>query len=731
VPSRDSYYNGAMILAALVALCGTAPTVSFHSNGLPTKALVQVLADLTGRRLSVDALVGAEPIVADLQNVGIDPVLAKLAEVLGAEWIDQGNERKLTRTSVLRAKQAREDRAAMAVIWKKLIGEGSARAASLPKFDEREAERLFDGKKRDSLTQAQWSQEVAHLSTTNPAARAVAELMATLSPEAIAQMELGERKVYSDAATRTQVQLPAKTKSTLSSLMQRSNLLLSAKERAPSGGTRIGGFPEVGPGRPEDYGKTVFAIRKVDSLRLLYSLVVVDREGQRILRASGNLPDSWAASATLYSIKGSPLEITKEIRALAKLSSEAGVASASGRPVVLPDGTRTFASQWTLQSEIDGEPVDRGQGALLSDPVANDPIGYVFGRLMRQAANRRKRNLLATVPDSALFPLARDVGFNQIGTEEALFESLDHRHLPEGQRMPSAVIEEDERWLLVRPAFPSVSQQTRFNRLAAKELIAAIRGQGSILIENAVRYISKTPSLPAIRSIDAILIAHANPNVDRTGVHQALQTPIEFLAAAGPSGWQALVGRTLPYSDLSPNLKQIVSRWVFWSSNLERQAEMAMPEMQPTKPPPGPLAYEPTEIFPAGLPPQTPIRISVLELPAVVARSSSNNTFNLSIYSLAWADSFEDPFRDDAKVPAAKRVLETFRPATQRQYTITLHLPNGLTETRSIVETVPRPGAAEFSRGQLPDFMLQELEAAKKLLRQPIAPPPPRRPPKP
>jgi hypothetical protein len=680
--------NAFMVALALLA----EPLVSFHADAVRTGALVESLADQSGRKLTFSPAVADEPVVADFSNVPLNDVLSRIALVVGAEWIAENDELRLTRTSALIARQQREERERIVSAWKEVLDAGEKEVNELTKFDEDQARKFADLLKRleedDSM--------MSTLQLENPTNRAAALLLARIGAQAISSLAIGERVVYSDHPTPMQRSFPPGSIAILNDLRQ------SAKWLKDAAAIRsiYSGLIRLGTGNFSQYGKTVLAVARTGLLRLSYSILVVDRQGEGIAFGSGTIPGFYRTLYAPRSERGPRLELTNEILLSAKIASQAGVAMASGMPLQLPNGKVIQVSSWRTLSERDDVPLDRGMGRILSDPVTYDPIGLYFGKLLRQVAKNDRVAVLGTVGDDSLFDFARELITFGSFTQSAFLEFLEQKNVPNAARAPYAEIKRDDGWLIVQPYLPVYARSTRFDRLAARELIQALQSKQYASADDGVRYVSKSAHAIGIRSIDKILISHATPSVDQTSIDGILRTPAEFFAAAGPEIWRTILNRSIPYSRLSTNLRNILHQWVYWSTQLATDVSMNFDVAGES-----PLAKEPTEAFSNGIPGDSIVEIEVIELPAVIAKSTTGHYFNMSVYS--WAYDSENP----------TRAYEGFRPATQFCYLITLSLPGGRKATRTMIETVPRIGSTFVSREQLPQELLRAYEQANAILR--------------
>src|SRR3712207_545206 len=98
------------MLLALALTCSVGvDTLTCRFDAIRTDALIQELAKQSGRALACDAMLAAEPVVADFADQPLDAVTKQLAWVVGGEWVKRGETLVLTRPNALRLQQAREE----------------------------------------------------------------------------------------------------------------------------------------------------------------------------------------------------------------------------------------------------------------------------------------------------------------------------------------------------------------------------------------------------------------------------------------------------------------------------------------------------------------------------------------------------------------------------------------------------------------------------------------------
>lgn len=701
-----------MLSLILVMMAGPAePTVTFAADAIQTKAFVEEVAKQTGQKLSCAPNVGIEPIVVQLDGAPLSELMPKLADLAGAEWVSKDGEKRLTRSAELLAKLEKSDHEKAASQWKAMLDAQLKEVNALPKYDQREAERMFRQKEINEMPQADSDKEVAYLSMSNPMYRAASKWLAIMGPEAIGRMQIGERIVFSDSPTRAQIQFTQPALDALKTMRKQLDTMAEVAKRQDDRHIPYGGLPLFGYGLNlnNGYQKTIFAVSRTKALNVRFDLMVVDKQGEQIVSVSNALPHDWARVAASPGLKGRKLELNAETTSLAQICCEAGVAGASGSITVLPNGKKVDVGSYLLQNENDEASLDRGMGATLSDPTKYDPIGYLFGKLIKGVADDEKRQLLATVPDSALYFLARDIAYKRIRTDADFLEFLTESSLPANVRQPFCELSRTENWLIAKPFLPTITWTQRFNREAAKTYMATLRQKGYADLDDAIIYIQNRTGLTGISSVDKMIISHANLQLCRISVEGALRSPIEYLSLIGPAVWRGHVGRQTTFSQLALPLQKQFTQWVYWTNELSQEANPWLAHDDARM-----FLREVTERLPNGIPPESVVTFERDQHLAFIARSKDGNVFDLSVYEYA-NQTGDSPGVFNSK--HQRRELVALREAINNVYTLTLDLKNGFIFRRTIEETLAKPGAVELKPDQLPESTKKAIEEARKIIR--------------
>lgn len=709
-----------MTFAALL-LGALAPTVSAQSDAIRVDALLKDLSIQSRTKLECAPDVGREAVVVQFRDEPSDEVLDRLAKVVGAEWSEREGARRLHRSPELLKREAAAERSRLAGQWKLLFDGILAEIEKMPPVDDNFADILVGaGSTGDDRDPESADRTARQLLQTNPAARTVAKLLAAWDPARFFELRIGERVVFSDVPTAMQRGIPRAWNPAWSEHKRNLELLFRAKERAAGRAKRLGyyGLPELGPSTLESgYGKTVLSLSRFGQLDITWTLITVDRQGQGLFFASGRIPDAGRRLFPATPGGGAPLEFTPEQRAFAFMSANIGYASAGGMPELkLPDGTVVRPSYGISMAESQGKPPDLGLAKLLSDPVERDPAGPLAGELLRQIARKEQRPLIALVSDGGVLALMRSLNGAPVPTDKAILSILTQDQVDPAARIPHAEVLDDSRWMLLRPYFPVAARQARFDRGALKSLFQALRLKGSLTLADGVVYL-RASARPTFGSLDMLCLIHANPQIPREDFPRGFSEALAFLAALTPAQIELLEARGSTLRDLAPAQRETIRRWVFdgyRSDGLENRV---------INPQAGPLAQDPTERYPNGLPLDATVRLRKVSRPAVQARMESGFRFNWDAGSFVLNE--QRSSQGEFLGAKADRVIKGFRPAVETEYILEVQLEKEKSLSRIASEFALVPGAPEVQREGLPPKFLAQVEAVRKALAPSLRPPGP------
>jgi len=700
---------------ALLLSCA-ATGITFESSAIRTDRFIIELVRQSGEKLECSAEVAAEPLVIEIKDRPLKEVREKLANLVQAEWQEEDGQLILRRPPELRRKIEAAEATRTRDSLRRLLDEIREENKKLPGIDTKEAARFLAPLETGPSGFDQ--KEYLYRVQANPVNRASAELLDLLGEARLAAMYIGERAVLTSTPNAVQRPMPNRSAAVLQRLHRGLQLLQEARVNrgTPDGQTvRMGGYLEVGPGQlASGTGKTWLAVQRRGSLLFSYTLTIIDQNGKLIARSSGELPDRSRSRSQAYSGRGLSLEIPKELQLMAFLRKNVGYAAGGGPVAKLPDGTPIRASFGVSFAESEGRPPDLGINGLLDDPVERDPIGLTFGPLIRQVAKLRKQPLLATISDGGVIALLEGLSYQGLRTHEDLLSFITQSGVPLSVRSPiGEVVSDPDNWLLVRPVNGEASRKARFNRVALRTLLGHMRAKETITLDDAGAYVRASSGVPSYSALDMAIIRSAVPTVDRSIAEQIFSPALTFLSELTPAQLQRLSSSGAPFSNLTPGQRETLRRWLYDDFSRTRPEPMEGPPMVFR----GPLETEPTEVFPQGFPPTTPIRIETSTVDAVIARATTGFRYALSLDSLAWHDSMGP----EGEFIGAKysRHYAGFRPAKQTSYSIVALFGAESRISQTTTETRPLEGRPEITREQFPEEYRKRIDLAKSAFRLP------------
>lgn len=561
-----------MILLSLAALslaqaAGQEPAsgrITLTTGLLPAEKTLAELSKATGLQLRTTASTADFPLFIRVKEADPRLVLAKVADLLGAEWKQEGAAYVLSSDSAYRRKLARvADARRIARLGTKLA-EMDAATRNL-RFDDafagqvrKDGEKMFEGMMK-ALTEGGTAFDPSTMFsstvfTQSPASRAINSLLAGIGAANLAALVPGERVVYALNPTRMQGALPPGSRQILSAFVQGSTEFSQAMKNTGTGEgfdpmTMMGGGnTKTGKGPVADAHLELWP---ADGM-LTATLQLFDANGDSLGQGFGfvDLSAPTAASST----GGEPLVVSE-------LSREWGVKlkAASEGMTDLRNGPAAFSAMFgggaaTSRSEALARPMSPALKTLIADPGD----GSFTAPLFEPIAMAMPGDLIATVPDSGLSLLAGLIA-NERTTAAQAIAAL------EGS--PHFSVTKDGTLTLVGAATPARLHREFADRRALRDLVAAIGRTGYLRLDDAARYALAQRSLAGAINLGSPFVTLLQGKSPLAFMGDPLVTEFETLRIYGSLGEAqrtALAsGRGVPYTALSGDAADALSRLLF------------------------------------------------------------------------------------------------------------------------------------------------------------------------
>ncbi len=323
-------------------------------------------------------------------------------------------------------------------------------------------------------------------------------------------------------------------------------------------------------------------------------------------------------------------------------------------------------------------------------------------------AKKLKKLLIASAGGNTIFGISQAIHSQRIVTETDILEYLEQSYVPEPSRVPISIVNREGKWLTIQSMFPNRTLKTRYNRVAAKGILATLRQSGCLSVYDGIGYISKNPYNPSIFSPDMILFQNSVTNAESQAPGYLFTDALPVLRDLGPTMLAASVNRPLQFNRLNPAIQGMIAQLVF-------SKEMALQMEDHQMGDPSLNGKDPTEVFPNGIPENAILEIGVKEEAAVLARSSKGYYFQLSMYQLA-TELEKGNLRSVSPGTTEKpREYIAFAPIFIKSYEIKLHLGKRTLLSVGSRGATRMPGSQETKIDSLPPGHLAALAEARKI----------------
>lgn len=590
----------------------TAPTVTLETKAASVQSVIDAVVKQTGLKIEAGTLKDW-PVIVRVKNMPAKAFLDTLGKVLDAEWTRLGDTVTLSRGAHrLRIAEAAEAEARLPwvtqAVDKYLKDTLNASDWSQQAIDKR----LKDdaAKRAELLSTIKESGDNMRISmidneSVTPGALVLNEALRKLPAKSLAGILPGQRIVWANVPNRMQKQLPY-VPGSLDPFVRAYNRVLEANKALADAAPQNVRIETALSKR----GEPIQAVAKLivigqrfgDGLQV--SVLIVGKNGEVLDR-----PQAWLGEPP------TPAGIAPD-----GISGEAVLSEQSKNLIrafrTETTGTNQMQVQVDLGDNLDGslgnDPplriLPQGVAAILSNPVANEPMSYFPSEVLLQLAQSQDRNLIGYLPDASFGAFAQKLAGGKMSFAD-LFRNAPSLGL---------AITEGET-ITVSPANWAQADRSRVNRAELGKVTGAVAKRGYASLDELARYALAMPRW-SDENLDAIWLAacapvehrkySANQNVFYK-MYGSLTTPQRQPAAARASimanqmsAQQKLLLEEIVYQAGGPQMigrGRMMTTSVGVSRGNTREQEPQEPEI---------VIVEPTEAFPNGLPPNTRLELN-------------------------------------------------------------------------------------------------------------------------
>lgn len=684
------------LLAAGVYACAqdVAQKIDFSHSAAPTRVVLEALSKQTGVPLFVTGAAAQEIVIIKVKDAVLDDVLKRIADVSSCEWKVEGDGFRLIPSVATRNREAKTERDARVAALRKLIAERDKALNAHLKPGENWM--------NEAMLGMYWSPDLG--------SNAITRLLSQLDLGLLADLQHGQRIVFSTNPTRMQRALGRSATTVIAEFVKEHNDDVKMQEEM--GNTAMSdedGQREMITGTPAK--ALLIGHRTTDYVGLEVQLVLYDAQGKVLLTAN----DDRALGL-------------RRFEEIARMASREEPKAAEQKPDPDPTPIEFSAitkelSQYLIGMGIPvGKPMSRELHQALLRPDRHDPLAFAPSEILVAIATAKKAQLVANLPDS-LAGTASLMGNAKPTVGQATEQYFDGKEL---------TAETKDGWLTVRPAKPDANRKMRVDRLALTLIVAAGEEKGVPSLDDFANYALACPP-PDETPAAYLYIQLFAPNVagsqdwDMLKFYATLSQGQRHLLVNG--GRITIPSLTLPQRDIVEAMAFGAPPRLRVGPKKQTDGFDSLEWLSPFLPSTNDYREEPTELMPTGLPADAALVLQSRAAPiAIVAgdpeggqgggmEDASARRGALGVDDLARDEYIrQDP--NYAEVAAMMPQLGKVRLGNRAMYEFTFNLGPNVFMDRSLNDDGYDASSEPVSMDNLPqgfkDQIAKRVEALKK-----------------
>ncbi len=564
------------VALALVAAANAQETkITAEYKAMTVDQVVGKLAEISGQRLGASGTVKSEIVYLNVKDQSVEAIKTRLADILGAEWRQEGTDYYLARTAIAEQKQRNAEIAARADRLRLELAKTIEANAKLAAFDAAEAQRLtaqFQSAIEAMRTGGgqNWRRMV-ELSNQLPAGRAIVSVVAQMNMMDLASIPAGARRVFAVSPTRMQGQLPNATMRLVSRMVQDQLLMEQTANEAfgEMAGMMLNGGRQ-GPAPAGDVTNVLLVVTRFGGGDTL-SLTLVPSNQAGLALTSGNMTlgipaETTPETRTKLLGEGKPVTLTpesKEMLAALRNGPRGGqvfVGGGGGGRGSMTVATALEISGATAPPSPANAKLTDSLRSKMMRPEQFDPLMFFVADAFGSLSKQHERNIIALLPDNAFAALATPLSQADPKTD-AVVTALQNSDM---------LFADADGWLTVSPKSPTAARE-RVDRVAYSRLLAALQKSPVLTLDEMASYFATAPNTSGFGFM-GFETGYATALNSGTSFQQMMQTfgrdrdALRFYGRLSTSQRMALKnGQSLQLAGLSAPQKEAVERLVFWS----------------------------------------------------------------------------------------------------------------------------------------------------------------------
>jgi len=552
--------------------------VTYTTRAVRTSEVLRQLGKQTKVDLRATPEMEGEILVVAVKDQPLSDVMARIAAVTSGEWKQDGSIFRLVANETVRRQEERADSAKRVAEVRRAIKSRSTRErgqlAAFAKILAKRKAAQKDGVKTKFDPEVDLTYDEMTFGGTSADQLAITSLLQGIDADALAQVELGGRVVFSTSPTRTQQKLGDDAAGVIDACIRRHSEEAAAIP-APTGAERD---QEAAPKATPigQVSKDLLVVRQAGRVNHAFddiALKLYDSKGTLVYNSTATLPLGDAPNAAGPSPQGTRQAISTRQTTLIEYSSDSKALTASMNGV-MANGFRI-----KLNPELRRK---------VLQPNLYDPLSFVQTDEVMAFAELRGKPLIADLPDD--WELG---GMELFRNSQARIAQDVERNINEGH---SVVDVSDDAFTMIKPASPFHSRSIRVDRQALATLIGAVQEKGVPSLEDLAEYAVHSPD-PAEGGFSAMYLLLFVPGEMEEGLSgRASWDMLRFYGRLSPDARSGLLrGGKVSMGNLSMDQRTTLEKMTYGAD-----AQLIVDDAR--RPAVVDYRQEPTEIAPSGLP---------------------------------------------------------------------------------------------------------------------------------
>ena len=443
--------------------------ISIDVRGANGKQLTDLLSQKTGIRFEARDQATADRYIVHIEDAPLKDALERIADAENGEWVRLGvNEYRLRRSPTKLAAARAEAHAELVKKFAKALDGYRKRLAERPDFSDESAKSLAHewrnlGPPPNGMvdTSGYWTRQ-NKLEQSVPVGRAFMRVLLAFSPEALADVPIERKTVYSTNPTPMQLPLPNGAFDALNDLVREQIVWEDAVAKYLPDQANQGWNGMATSGTIRNVTNAMIVLtRWDDNGGIQAQLMLSDKKTRIVTETYLYVDQQFENQSTATQPKPQPQKQEPDV------------------PLPPVDTVLSkFFSYNAWDSRSRPPQSSEAARAIASDPEKYDPLSTFVADGIIGVARQRHENVAAVIDERTILPLASSIGK----------KGMNPRAIDNLRAWGSQASDEGKGWLVLRVKQPDRADEVRCDRHALRTMLDAARSKGRLTLDDAADY---------------------------------------------------------------------------------------------------------------------------------------------------------------------------------------------------------------------------------------------------